>query len=230
MPLKYSLYPNPVKKGEPTYRALVKKRSTFDMDAILDKMENYKTSISRADAAGALELFFSTIENVLLDGGVVSLPLFKAQCSISGNFRNSADRFNHKRHKVNVTMKPGKRIKEMTSFVKPEKTEVNLPLPQVKSFADMASGILNKTITPGSPAIIRGKHLKFDPSDPGQGIFFIPENKPGIKAEIIHVNSFSQLVFIIPNLEPGAYRVCVANNSLSNDVRTGELDARLLIG
>lgn len=230
MPLKYSLYPNPVKKGDPTYRALVKKRNTFDMEAILDNMESYRSSISRADAVGALELFFTAVENILLDGGVVSLPLFKAQCSISGNFRDGADRFNHKRHAVNITMKPGKRLKDIAKSVKPEKTGNNVPVPQITTFTDMTSGTKNSKLTPGGPAIIKGKHLSFDISDPLQGIFLISEKNPLIKAETIHVNTFSQLVFIIPaNLQPGEYRIYVANNSLSKDIRTGELDKVLRV-
>ena len=231
MPLKYSLYPNPVKKGEPTYRALVKKRNSYNLEDILDKMENYRSSISRADAVGALELFFTAVENTLVEGGVVSLPLFKAQCSISGNFRNSDDRFNPKRHAVNITMKPGKRLKEIARSVKPEKTGHNKPVPQIITFTDMASGSRNSKITPGAPAIIKGKHLSFDVTDASQGIFFMPENKPAIKAETIHLNTFSQLVFIIPaSLEPGNYRIYVANNSLSKEVRTGELNMLLTVG
>jgi hypothetical protein len=229
MPLKYSLYPNPVKKDGQTYRALAKERKSSDMNDILTRMEKYHSTISRADADGTLELFFNVIKDVLLEGGVVSLPLFKAQCSISGNFKSSTDRFDKKRHTVQVKMKPGKRLKEITLHIKPERVDNTLPSPLIKSFTDLASGIQNKQIIPGSPAIIKGKHLKFDPSDPRQGIFFISENKPNTKAEIVHINTFSQLVFIIPNLEPGAYRVCVANNSLSKDIRTGELDARLLV-
>lgn len=229
MPLKYSLYPNPVKKDGKTYRALIKERKSCDMNDILTRMEKYHTTISRADADGTLELFFNVIKDILLEGEVVLLPLFKAQCSISGNFNDRTDRFDKKRHTVLIKMKPGKRLKEITLRIKPEKVDDTLPLPLVKSFTDLASGIQNKKLTPGSPAIIKGKHLKCDLSDMAQGIFFISDSKLAIRAEIVHVNTFSQLVFIIPNLESGTYRVCVANNSLSKDIRTGELDTQLLV-
>jgi hypothetical protein len=233
MSLSYAVYPNRViKKSSEVFRALIKNRQTYDLDRIIDQMVERRAGITRGEALATLELFMSEVEFILENGGVINTPLFYAQCSISGDFKNQEDHFYPSRHKVKINLRPGKRLKAFAENIKTNKVKSNIPEPQLTGFTNMENGIRNSLLTPGVMGIIQGKRLQFDESDPKQGVFLLMEgSNQRFKVEEIFKNSFSQLYIKIPgDLKPGSYQLQVRSNLRTKTLRTGTLPANLKVG
>lgn len=232
MSLSYAIYPNKVlKKNSKIFRALIKNRDTYDLDRIIDQMVERRAGITRGEALAMLELFMSEIEYILKNGGVVNTPLFYAQCSISGDFKNQEDRFYPSRHKVKINLRPGKRLKALPDNIKTNKVKSNVPAPLLTGYISMGNGSENSLLTPGVMGIIRGKRLQFDESDPEQGVFLLMEgSNHRFKVEEIFKNSFSQLYIKVPgDLKPGSYQLQVRSNLKTKTLRSGTLDAILKV-
>ena len=220
MPLKYTLHSNKVLKEEGVYRALIKGRRKYTLDDIVNIMEGKGTTISRTDAVASIELFTEVVENILEEGGVVSTPLFHASCSISGKFRGSDDRFFSSRHTIKINMRPGKRLKRLTTFIKTKKVPASLPTPEIKHYTDMVTGSIDDKITLSSPALINGSRLSFDSQDPNQGIYFVSATNVEYKVNTIHKITFSQLLFLNPEeLPAGQYRLVIKSSMNVKDIR-----------
>jgi hypothetical protein len=231
MSLNYALYPNKVSKEKDIYRALIKNGKKHTLDDVLDRMDRHKSTIARFEAQASISLFIEVVEEILEEGGSVYTPLFNAKCSVSGNFKGLDDRFSPSRHKINVHLKPGERLKSLAKVIKPQKVKGGLPAPVIREFTDMSSGSTNSILTPGGPAIIRGEYLQFDITDIDQGIYFAVDETTIYKTETIHRNTFSQLVILIPNgLVPGLYRLQVISKLKTQTLRTGEFKIQLKMG
>ncbi len=85
-------------------------------------------------------------------------------------------------------------------------------------------------LTPGGMGRLYGARLKFDPSDPRQGIFFIAADKTETRAGCAAENVPQQLIFLIPPLLAGTYTLEVRN--LAEDslaLRRGSLGYALTV-
>ncbi len=230
MALSYGLYPNKMLKDSKAYRALIKKRQKYTLDDVITRVVRRGPSLTDAAVMGILELFMEEVSGILKEGGSVTTPLFKAQCSIGGKFTGLDDYFQSNRHQVKANLSPGILLKKMVSEVRPHKVGSNLPRPLVELFTDMSTGDSNSTLTPDGPAFIKGARLKFDADDPEQGIFFENEARQPFKVSRVLRNVFSQLVLMVPaDLPAGTYRLLVKSKLKGQQLRTGELGYRLVV-
>jgi len=87
----------------------------------------------------------------------------------------------------------------MKSRLKSEKENSRDHTPSPVVFIDAASNTANESATPQSIATIRGHDLKFDPKDPKQGVFFVPETGSGSVRVNFHSNiKTTEIYFLIP--------------------------------
>lgn len=230
MSLSYALHENKVSKGKTVYRALIKNRRKYGMDEIIQRMVDSHSGVTRSEALSCIELFMKEIENILGEGGVVSTPLFYAQCSVSGTFNGDEDRFFEDRHKIKIRMRPGKRINELTKNIKAYRVKSSLPCPQITAFIEMRSGLKNSVIKPGSPAIIKGKRLEFDATDADQGVYFKSDKNKLYKCTDVFRNTFSHLFVTVPeDLPKGTYTLSVRSSLKTKSVRVGELGVKITV-
>ena len=231
MAITYALYPNPVITGKETFRALIKNRRKYKLEDIERNMIQRHPGISPGAIQAVLALFMEEVENVLAEGGVVSTPLFHAQCSIKGNFDGPADIFSNQRHTINVKIRPGSQLKEVPKKVHTHKVSPGHPSPEPDQFTDASSGIVNGKATTGGPAIIGGRYLQFDADSPDEGIFFKGEGNHSYQVETVYRNSFSQLLFLIPQgLATGEYSIEVRSRMKTRSLRTGVLGSVIIAG
>ncbi len=227
MPLHYALYRNPVKNNQ-SYRALIKRRETYDLDDVIEKMVSKGTTLTRADSVAAIELFTQVIQDILKDGGVVSTPLLHAECSISGIFKKEEDRFFSNRHKVKINLRAGKRLKDIIPFITTKKIQGSLPGPGIKRVDDLSTGSVNSSLTIGRPVMISGKRLKFKEADEKQGVFLTDEHGVDVKLSIVHRNTFSKILVILPDqLKKGTYYLSVKSDLNTKDIRVGQFEKTL---
>jgi hypothetical protein len=77
------------------------------------------------------------------------------------------------------------------------------PKPDLLFVDDFGSGTRNEQLTPGNIARIRGSRLKFDASDPLQGVFLVAANNSATKVATVSRNKPGQVDFLVPSLPPG---------------------------
>jgi hypothetical protein len=230
MALSYALYPNKVSKGTGVYRALIKNKNTISLEDIIDRMASRHAGVSKGEALSTIELFIQEVENILSDGGVISTPLFYAECSISGNFNGSDDRFFPNRHEVNINLRPGSRLKALPENIKTHKVESLLPCPFIKTLTDMSSGKENSVIKPGAPVLIKGMRLQFDPEDASQGVFFRGSSYRIRRVEEVLQNTFSQLLIVVPkDLPAETCQLEVRSKLKTQTLRTGTFSKSLTV-
>jgi len=230
MPITYGLYPNKMLKGKNVYRALIKNRHNYSFDEIVERMVRRASGLNSSQAKGILELFTEEVSAILEDGGTVTTPVFKAQCSISGRFEGANDTFSGNRHQIRVNLTPGSLLKKMADRATPRKAEPGYPKPLVSLFTDMSTSGKNSVVTPGGPAMISGTRLQFDPGDPEQGVFFVDESRQCFRAAPVLHNTFSKLILTVPaDLPAGTCQLQVKSKLNTQTVRTGELGQALVV-
>ena len=123
-----------------------------------------------------------------------------------------------------------RRAMEYVEVQKQESSDRSQPRPL--NYTDLNSGEVNSVLTPGGMGRVTGYRLKFDPTDPEQGIFFMPagESTSG-QAAVIAKNGPSELIFLVPaTLTKDDYTLEIRSTMGNGTVRTGVLADTLTVG
>ena len=228
MTIQYVLCAFPFKKNK--YFAQVKPVSALSLEDIVNRMLMQGSTITRADVKAVLELYFATIEDCVLDGHSVNLPMCNYSAKIKGEFDSIGEGFNHIKHTVVANTSPGTRFKKIIkSRAHIQKKYSLLPTPLPLDLTDFASKTKNQILTPGNLGHLVGSKLKIDETDPLQGVFLIAENNSEIRANTYAVNTAGKLTFLIPQLTPGEYRLEVRKRFRKSGIRNGKLDSSLTV-
>ncbi|MEQ9438735.1 MAG: DNA-binding domain-containing protein [Cyclobacteriaceae bacterium] len=224
MRLRYAIYRNPFRKKE--YMATVRPRRICTLEDVLEHMASRSRRYSAAELASVFSLFLKTVAYLLQDGNHIHLPFLKITASISGKFRDENDRFDPKRHQVNIKVNPGKQLTALARTIKVEKVAPSRPTPWILAVHDLVQDQTNSVLTPGSPAEVRGKHLKLDESNPEQGLFLVATGQPDIRVSTLYQNKATRLLFQVPaDIPPGAYQLKICT-TVGNSTEVREECAR----
>jgi len=204
--IRYSLTKDRMNPGKGGYIAKVKQWEPTGIDDILDYMVAEGTGLTRPQALAYFEKLIQTFEHFILMRGNVNTPLCRIQPTISGVFRDKADQFDPKRHRLHLRMEPGIRLRDLISEIIVEKENRPEHVPSPELFIDSASETENTIATPQGIASLKGYDLKFDPNDLRQGIFFVPETgSANIRVNFYASIRSTEVHFLIPALSPGKY-------------------------
>ena len=208
--LKYSLVENLLTERPDDYSAQTHSIATLDKEAVITRMLNRGTLLTRTDILAVLNGFEETVSEALLEGYSLTLPLFNTSFSISGVFENPLDSFDGNRHKLNVNLTKGALLRKAEKDVKFEKTNTAAPLPHIQEVKDSVSGSVNEKLTPGGVIELRGYNLRIDGDNPSCGLWFVANNGTETKANVFIENKPSKIIAMIPALPAGNYQVKVA--------------------
>jgi hypothetical protein len=189
-------------------------------------------ALSKAAVLGVLEMFFGTVERMVLDGINVTTPLVNVHASVTGTFKGEDDRFDRRRHGIEARTTPGRRLRRTVRLYgrAERKPGRGRPRPNPVFYEDLESGQKNSTLTPGGLGRVYGGRLKFDPADPCQGVFFVAADRRATRVALAAENRPKQLIFLVPPLAPGDYTLEVrARAEDSDDVRTGRFHHTLTV-
>lgn len=231
MPIYYALFENNLTSDPDDYMAMVQPIGAADLDAIIERMIQQGSTVTKADTVSVLEDYFTTIENMLLEGMNVNTPMANFGTSIKGVFNGRTDSFNASRHQISATISPGTRLRNaIAQRAQPSKQEASKPTPNPLEYIDISSGTRNGILTPGSMGQIVGHRLKFKADDSNQGIFFIAANGTETRVTVIGRNMPADLMFMVPTgLNTGNYTLEVRAAFASEDIRKGTLAAKLTV-
>jgi hypothetical protein len=231
MSLDYALFENHLTADPSDYMAVVQNPQSKTEDDIVALMVSRGSTVTKADALATIEQYAQAIEEFVKDGYNINTALFKLSLSVKGIFDSEDENFNPARHSVKVNVSAGTRLQAVASSVKVSRVQGTPPQPDPVYLDDLGSGTRNETLTPGNIARLKGSRLKFDASDPAQGIFLVASDGSETQVATVSHNKPSQLDFLVPVLPAGTYRLEVrAVLYNTTELRKGSLSAELTVG
>ncbi len=230
MKVKFSLIENKLTPDPNDYRARVHPENTLTVEDIINTMTGHGSTVTKAESLAVIEEYNRAIFEALSKGHNVQMPEFTIGISIRGVFNSKKETFNGSKHKVELKMNPKGKLKEAIKTITLQKVKAPDNGPLLEMLKDLMSGTENELLTPGGIAHIEGQDMKFDASDPAQGIFLMAGDKTETKVETIARNMPSELIFMVPALAPGTYDLELRSIAhKGKTLRTGELAPTLTV-
>jgi len=233
MPIKYALFRNHLTTDPDDFTAHVQITATVGPEELAKRIIDQGSTTTSADILAVLEDVAKAIEACLEEGMSVNIPgIANLRASIKGPFTGPKDKFDPSRNTVDVGASPGKRIRKyIRENAKVEKDDAIKPAPELLEFVDRTTGAVNDTVRANALSRIDGSLLKYDPTQPDEGIYFVqPEGGPETKVTVIDTNTATQLVFATPSdiVIANEYILEVrARISGGTELRVGRLDGML---
>ncbi len=218
--IKYHLLENFLTANADDYTAQVISAGSFDKEAIVDRMLQRGTLITKTDILAVLNSYEETIVDVITEGNNVALPLYQTGFSISGVFEGAMDTFDPERHSLNITINKGTLLRDAQSDVKMEKTTSVASTFSIIEVRDAVSGTANTKLTPNGIMEICGSNIKVVGDNPDCGIYLVNANGSETKVSVIAQNKPSTIMCMIPQLSVGTYKVKVVTQFGSGGERT----------
>ena len=174
---------------------------------------------------------WKNIIGYISEGFIYRDEYISIRLDISGVFEGEGDRFDHNRHAINLTIVPGKELKEAVKNIKPRYVKANNKLPEVEDVYDWGSNTNNNELTPGDTLEISGNELKIYTEPEGQGVFFINKSTgEETVATRLRTNEPKSLSLRVPDLEAGTYRIEIRNTTKrGKTIRTGLTPAEFTV-
>lgn len=230
MALKYALFENHLTDDPSDYMAVVQLQASKSQEDVIDLMIGRGSTVTKAEALSVLEEYAAAIEQLLREGQALNTPLFNLSPTIKGVFTSEDESYNAATHTVKINVTPGKRLKQVANEIEVQRVAGVSPQPDLLYVDDLGSGTRNEQLTPGNIARLKGSRLKFDPTDPLQGIFLVSEANEETRISTVSRNKPAQLDFLVPAVAPGLYKL-VVRTLLKNTktIRSGTLQVELNI-
>lgn len=227
MSLQISLEPNVLTERPDDYMAVVRNVVYRDFKAILKQLTLPGSILKETECVAVINAFWNAIEENLKEGIGYSSEHINITPAAGGVFDNIEENFNPSKHWKNVNITAGTEMHKSAQEMKINIITVAVPVPWLKTFFDIRSESTNQTITSEFMADITGYLLKIEGND--SGVFFInTATGSQTAAPKIHVNESRKLTIVIPELDPGTYRVEVRTHVRNTkELRTGTLNALL---
>lgn len=234
MPLQYYLVPNHLTRDQKpdAYMAISLNPWTYTLDDVYEYITREGSTITKAEALAVYEEINRGIIELAGEGYTVTTPLVNVSSAVGGVFNGDGDSFEPGRHRVRITVNPGKRLRAVAGDIPVEKVSGRERRPRPVHYYDNGSGTRDGVVTPAGGARITGSLLKFDEADENQGVFFVHS---GEGSEIrVHTpllrNKPGELIFLNPDLPAGLWRLEIRSKpQFAPEIRKGLLPAELSV-
>ena len=213
--LNYALFENHLTSDPNDYMAVTTNAISLDQEAIIQLMLKRGSTLTATD---------------IMAGNNITTPVFNLNMSIKGVFNGLDDSFDPSRHSIRFNLSPGVELRKVMDSVKTQKVRGEKAGPVIDQLVDAATGSVNDQLTSGGLSTLRGSYLKYDASDPAQGIFFVANDATEARVEVISLNKPGELHFLAPALAAGDYRVEVRTIMKGHkELSSGRLDADIAV-
>ena len=230
MPIQYSLRDNRLTPDPDDRYALVEPTRSVGLDEVADRIAGSGTTVTRVDVVSVLESLQGAIAELLREGANVNLPFTNYSVSIQGVFDSDDAPFDPARHTVLPRVQPGAALRgAFRDRVRVQRQATARVAPAVLHVTDLNTGERDATLTPGGMAEVTGSRLAFDAAAADQGIVLVAEaDGAETPVEVVGQNRPSRLLFLVPDVGPGGYRVEV-RAGFGTEVRAGRSGAVLTV-
>lgn len=210
MAIRYALIQNKAIVGENRLVARVYSSGTLDEEEMIRRCSAQGTTVSESDTRAVFAKLKRELVQALADGYNVNIGPCTFSVHVKGTFEGYGDRFDSNRHKIVIRSRSAKWLqKDVVNKTRVHKIAPHELRPNLISFLDIVTGQRDSIMTPGGIGRIDGNRLKFDPDDPDQGLYILTEDRRVLRVEVIADNRPHKLIFLIPSLPTGTYRLAV---------------------
>lgn len=233
MNIKYHLQNLAISSNPNDKLGRVEQRGTLDQSVIVSEMLKRGTGLSRQDILGVIDLYTDVLSDRLQEGYAVNTDLANFKPIIKGVFKGASDPFDPARHSFHASISEGVALKKKMRKATGERNAVSVTIPILTEFKDHGSSTVNEALTPGNIGEISGKELKFNRSNPLEGIFFIREDDDSeTRVDTVSIVTEGRLMFLIPGtLTSGGYLMEVRRAYTSpGETRNTRFNETLTVG
>lgn len=221
MKIAYALQKSTLPTDPNPYRASVDHTGKATQEDVIQRVLEGNPTVNEAGLLAVLTEHTDAVINLLLQGYSVYTPIGYIRLSIKGGFDSKTDLFDPSRHTLELNITPNSELRETVQRrAEMQKVENVKPRPSIDSFTNVNTDDIDTLVTPGGMGQLAGRYLKFDATDPQQGIFFV--NGSETRVEVMGRNTSTELVFINPTLDPGQY-VLEVRSAFGKQLRSGRL-------
>lgn len=219
--INYALRENLLTADPDDCMAQVVDARTYTQEDINREMVKRGTSLTESDIAAYQKLELEVCKDIIADGGHLNTPLINTSFSITGVFTNMADSFDKTRHTIKLNVNAGTALREAAKQAKAQKTEASPTDPYITSVIDKVTGD-SAAVKVGSIMEITGSRLKFDTSDPEQGVFAVTAGGE-VRCEPVIENKPARLMVMLPaSVEAGDFTVEVRTKTINKTSRASK--------
>jgi len=209
--IKAVLYPNLLKNNEGTFKAQIITEKTLGIKEICKSLSDKPGTGVNSDAMEYhVRLFLEEMGELLAEGFAINTGYFAATASIRGSFNNKNDQFESERHSVTFKFSQGSVMRNKAAKTQAEILHITSAKYGIQQVVDNHTGSENNLLTPSNALKIKGVNLKLVGSHPDVGVYFINEatgERTKVPATDVITNENSRIMIVIPDLQPGSYRL-----------------------
>lgn len=209
--IKAVLYPNRLKNNTGTFKAQTIAYQTLGIKDVCQSFCNKPGTGANPDAMEYhVKLFLEEMSELMADGYAINTGYFEAAASIRGSFYFKHDKFDADRHSVTYKFSQGTVMRKKASTTEAEILHVASNNFGIQHVVDNHTGSENNLLTPSNALKIKGIKIKLVGTHPDMGVYFINETtgeRTKVPACDIVTNMNSQLMIMIPDLQPDSYRL-----------------------
>jgi len=201
------------------FLARVPNPHNFDQAAVVDRMMDLGTSVSRGEVESVLALFQQAVIRICSEGSTASLDSFvRFAPAVGGTFDSDLDGFRPGRNTVYVNATVSSIFnREFAVVTRVEKTSANFKRPKLSLVLDFATSSSNQKVTMNNIVTLNGESLKFDLNNPNEYLRFVNDSDPN---QFVAITKFQkrtnkELVFLMPttSFSTGYFEVANAMNT-----------------
>jgi hypothetical protein len=211
--IEAKLYPNYLGKGEGAYVARSKAEAPLSIEDICASAKNRGGFTGQyEDLVEHAHIFINELVYQLLDGFSAQIGgFFSLHTRLGGTYHGERDRIDPS--KISIAFRELARLKELLAKIPVENEGIAGDGTYIDEIADVHSGALNGTVTPGNMIHITGHKIKVEGSDEACGVWFVgPADSPAGAARVkvgenLGLNRPSEVMAMVPALSAGKYRL-----------------------
>ena len=207
---------------------------TVEVDELLDIMASGRTTLTKPDITGCLELFSEELIKLVADGKHVKTPIGSFYLAASGRLEAKNQAFTPGigtlDHALTLHFRTNKavedKIKSQARWERVETFDTTAAAIDGYSVVARASG---ENARAGDTLRITGRRLKFDPADAECGVFL--ESSGGVWRAAVYADiAPSKVIATLPaDVPAGTYDFMVVTTPNGKDLKTGYYDKPVVI-
>ncbi len=220
MSIKYFIFQTRL-QDESKFFGRVILKGTLDQAALIERMLDKGTSLTKPDITAVLQLLSMSIETACCEGYKVNLDgLIQVTPVMGGQFEGKADTFLSPRNTVYLMSQVSKSLNErMAANSSIEKVIVDEIRPILLNVVDSEADEGISTLAVGHITSVNGKRLKFDAAQPKEYLRLVNAQNPTefLPVTKFHKVSDQELVFRLPQatFQEGYFELASSLNTTS---------------
>jgi len=225
MAFRVSVLPNHLPGRLNPFLVRATKGEFIEYNRLVDFMAQGRTTVTRIDILGVIELLAAELRRLLADGKSVKTPMGTFSLLASGSMNSVDDAFlprdANSGHSVRIHFRPTQSFEQAVLgdlfILRDDQNEEARP-----SIREVAAGEEegDGNIRSGRVVQVKGRKLAFDPKDPAQGLFFIDTEGRELRSPFYPLILPSSVLGSVPSeLPAGSYALAIRSTLAWKDLR-----------